>query len=75
LDDGGSPRATDALVGLADILVDDYDVIDVLDRLVGYCVSLLAADAAGLIARSEAWRSRPVGGRTGRWLGQAVDSR
>ena len=40
---------SNAFVGLADTLVDDYDVIDVLDRLVGYSVSLLAADAAGIM--------------------------
>lgn len=39
----------DAFVGLADTLVAEYDVIDVLDRLVGHSVALLAADAAGIM--------------------------
>ena len=38
-----------AFVGLADTLVDDYDVIELLDRLVGYSVKLLAAEAAGIL--------------------------
>jgi GAF domain-containing protein len=42
-------RLAEAFVGLADTLVDDYDVIDVLDRLVAHSVTLLAADAAGIM--------------------------
>ncbi|MGB7797235.1 MAG: GAF domain-containing protein [Pseudonocardiaceae bacterium] len=38
-----------AFVGLADTLIDDYDIIELLDRLVGYSVELLAADAAGIM--------------------------
>ncbi len=42
-------RLSRAFVTLADTLVADYDVIALLDQLVGHCVSLLAADAAGLM--------------------------
>jgi GAF domain-containing protein len=38
-----------AFTRLADTLVDEYDVIDLLDRLVGFCVDLLPADAAGIV--------------------------
>jgi GAF domain-containing protein len=38
-----------AFIGLADTLVDDYDMIDLLDRLVSYSAELLAADAAGIV--------------------------
>ena len=38
-----------AFVDLADTLVDDYDVIEVLDRLVGHSVALLSADAAAIM--------------------------
>ncbi|GAB3418157.1 GAF and ANTAR domain-containing protein [Flindersiella endophytica] len=38
-----------AFVDMADTLVDDYDVVDLLHRLAGYCVTLLGAAAAGLL--------------------------
>jgi GAF domain-containing protein len=50
----------EAFVGLADTLVDDYDVIEVLDRLVGYSVSLLSADAAGIMLVDARGRLRVV---------------
>lgn len=51
---------SDAFVGLADTLVDEYDVIDLLDRLVGYSVALLAADAAGVLLADGRRRLRVV---------------
>jgi GAF domain-containing protein len=49
-----------AFVELADTLVDDYDVIDVLDRLVAHSVTLLAADAAGILLVDARGRLRVV---------------
>jgi len=48
-DTGRETLLIEAFVGLADTLVDDYDVIDVLDRLAGYSVELLAAEAVGIL--------------------------
>jgi GAF domain-containing protein len=41
--------ASQAFVALADTMVADYDAIDLLDRLIGFCVDLLPADAAGIV--------------------------
>lgn len=38
-----------AFVSLADTLVDDYNIIELLDRLVRYSVELLSAQAAGIM--------------------------
>jgi transcriptional regulator with GAF, ATPase, and Fis domain len=46
---GRQSRVAEAFVALADTLVDDYDMLDLLDRLVGISVGLLAADAAGIV--------------------------
>jgi GAF domain-containing protein len=47
--DGREGPLVQAFVALADTLVDDYDVVEFAQELVEDCISLLDADAAGLL--------------------------
>lgn len=42
-------RVAQSFVALADTLVDDFDVVELLDRLVADCVDLLTVSAAGIL--------------------------
>ncbi len=43
------PRLLQAFVKMADTLIDDYDIVELLQQLVEYCCDLLQATAAGLM--------------------------
>jgi GAF domain-containing protein len=51
---------TEAFVSLADTLVDDYDVIELLTRLVGHSVALVGADAGAIMLADPQGRLRAV---------------
>lgn len=51
---------TEAFVTLADTMVADFDVVDLLDRLTRYCVRLLDAAAAGLLLADQRGNLRIV---------------
>lgn len=51
-------QLTEAFVGLADTLGEDFDVVDLFDRLAGHCVTLTGADAAGIMISDGRGRSR-----------------
>lgn len=46
---GREGRLAGAFVRLADTMVDDFDVIDFLESLAGYCVELIDATAGGIL--------------------------
>lgn len=62
--DDHEPELAEALVDLADTLVDDYDVLDLLDRLTGNCVRLLPVDAAGIVLSDQRGHLRVVSSST-----------
>jgi transcriptional regulator with GAF, ATPase, and Fis domain len=49
--DLGGAAVAEAFVALADTLVDDYDVVDLMDRLASTCVDLLDVTAAGILLK------------------------
>ena len=50
----------EALVSMADTLVSDFDVVELLDRLAGHCTALLDAAAAGLLLADQRGSLRVV---------------
>lgn len=53
-------QLSDAFVGLADTLGEDFDVVDLFERLASHCVTLSGADAAGVMMSDGRGRLRVV---------------
>lgn len=58
--DSNQQSLAETFVLLADTLVDDYDIIDMLHRLTTECVRLLPVDAAGLLLSDQRGHLRVV---------------
>jgi GAF domain-containing protein len=63
-DMGQDARLAQRFVSLADTLVDDFDLVDLLDRLVRSCVDLLGVTAAGLLVIDQHGTLQPVAAST-----------
>lgn len=59
-DPASGPLLAEAFVRLADFLVDDFDVVEMLDELTSYCTEFLPVDAAGLLLTDPQNRLRAV---------------
>ncbi|HEY3870691.1 MAG TPA: GAF and ANTAR domain-containing protein [Actinocrinis sp.] len=57
---GRELQLSDAFVGLADTLADDFDVVDLFDRLGAHCVALTGADAVGILMADGRGRLRVI---------------
>lgn len=57
---GRENQLSDAFVGLADTLGDDFDMVDLFERLAGHCVALTGADAAGIMMSDGRGRLRVI---------------
>ncbi|WP_219463900.1 GAF and ANTAR domain-containing protein [Nonomuraea rhizosphaerae] len=57
-------RIAGAFADLADVLADDFDVIDYLQRLTGHCVALLGVAAAGVLVDNGRGRPQLVAAST-----------
>jgi GAF domain-containing protein len=53
-------QLSDAFVGLSDTLAEDFDVVDLFERLSAHCVALSGADAAGVMLSDGRGRLRAI---------------